>query len=215
IGSGTIAAGQSSTNVTISAVSDGIARPTTSIILNLSGSSIYSSSPQSATLSLINTAPNKLVASVDAPTMYNAYSNDYASVIVTRWGDTNASTYTASSFTLSGTAVAGTDCTTPTSVTFNPGDLTQTSYIYPLHNGQPPVQTTANAYVGNKSVIVNMGSGTGYSGSTNAAALTILDQASPSATVLYANPLTSAGDSVNRGVTAANDNMQVNPIDTA
>ncbi len=213
-GSVTIAAGQSSTNITITAVTDGVARPTTTIVLNLSGSATYSLSPQNATLSLINTAPDELVASVGAPTMYNAFSNDFASIVVSRWGDTNAATFTASSFNLAGTAVAGTDYTAPTPVTFNPGDLTQTSYIQPLYQGQLPVQTTGLSYVGNKTVVVNMGSGPGYSGSTSNAVLTILDQSYPPAAVLFADPLTSPSDASNWGVTAANNNMQNVAIDT-
>ena len=164
----TFAAGQSSTNITINAVSDNVARPTTTIVLSLHPSSIYSiSSPGTATLALINTGPNQLVASVGAPTMYNAFSNDFATFLVTRWGDTNAPTFTASSFTYSGTAVVGVDYTMPGSVTFNPGDLVQTNYIYPLTNGQLPVNSSSNPYVGNKTAIISAGSGSGYTGSTN------------------------------------------------
>ena len=143
----TFAAGQDSTNVTITAVNGNVARPTTTIVLTLSSSSVYYSVPipGTATLALINTAPDVLVASTQIPTMYNAFSNDYAAFIMTRWGDTNAATFTASSFSYSGTAVAGTDYTYPTAVTFNPGDLTQTNFIYPLSNGQLPVDSASNS----------------------------------------------------------------------
>jgi hypothetical protein len=210
-----IASGQSSTNITITAITDGIARPTTAITLTLAPASGYALAPAFATLTYLNTAPDELVASVGAPTMYNVFSNDYASLIITRWGDTNAATLTASSFTYSGTAVEGVDYTQPTPVTFNPGDLTQTSYIYPLHNGQLPVDSSANPYVGNKTAIIGIGSGLGYSPATNTALLNILDSANPTTTVLWADPLTDPNDATNWGVTAANNNMQTNAIDTA
>ncbi len=212
----TLQPGISSTNVTITAITDGIARPTTTIVMTLSESGTYSVSPATATLTYLNTAPDKLVASVGAPTMYNAFSNDFASITITRWGDTNAATITASSFTTpGGTAVAGVDYTLPTAVTFNPGDLTQTSYIYPLHNGQLPVDSSANPYVGNKTAIIGIGSGSGYTPATNTALLTILDSANPTTTVLWADPLTDPNDATNWGVTAANNNMQTTPIDTS
>lgn len=213
----TIAAGQSSTNITITAITDGIARPTTTITLTLATSGSYTLAPASATLSYINTAPDALVASPLASSMYNAFSNDYASFVITRWGDTNtgAGTITASSFTYAGTAVAGVDYTLPGSVTFNPGDLTQTNYIYPLSSGLLPVHSSANLYVGNKTAIIGIGSGSGYTPATNTALLNILDSVNPTTTVLFADPLTDPNDSTNWGVTAANNNMQTNAIDYA
>jgi hypothetical protein len=205
----TFASGQTSTNITIAAVTDGIARPTTSITLTLATSGSYSLAPATASLDLINTAPVKVIASANISSMYNAFSNDYASFTLTRWGDTNAAAFTVSSYTYAGTAVAGTDYTYPGPVTFNPGDITQTNFIYPLSNGNPPVHSTANAYVGNKTAIISV------TGSTNTAMLNILDSANPTTAVLFADPLTSAGDAANWGVTYANNNMQTNAIDYA
>ncbi len=202
----TLQPGFSSTNITITAVSDGIARPTTTIDLTLSQSGTYSVSPATATLSLLNTAPDVLVASPLAGSMYNAFSNDYASFIITRWGDTNV-TFTSGSFTYGGTAIAGTDYTYPAPVTFNPGDLTQTNYIYPLNNGQLPVDSASSPYVGNKTAII------GIAGSTNTALLNILDSANPTTAVLFADPLTDPNDEANWSVTYANNNLQNNAID--
>lgn len=210
----TLQPGFSSTNITVAAVTDGIARPTTAIVLTLSQSSTYSLAPATATLSLINTAPDVLVASTNVVSMYNAFSNDYASFTITRWGDTNAAAFTASSFTYSGTAVAGVDYTLLGPATFNPGDITQTNYISPLTGGQLPVDTATNPYVGNKTAIISVASGSGFTGSTNKAVLNILDSANPTTTVLFADPLTDPNDAANWAVTAANDNMQTNAIDT-
>jgi hypothetical protein len=209
-----IAAGQSSTNIAVTAITDGVPRPTSTIIATLGTSPTYGLAPGSATLDLINTAPDEVVATTNVPTMYNAFSNDYASFILTRWGDTNAGSFTVSSYTYGGTAVPGVDYTLPAAITFNPGDISYTNNIYPLQNGQPPVDSASNPYVGNKTAIIAAGAGTGFSGSgTNAAILTILDSANPPTTVLFADPLTSASDAANWGVTSANNNMQTNRID--
>lgn len=209
----TFAANQSSTNITITAVTDSVPRPTTSIVLTLTSSGSYTLAPGTATLSLLNTATPQLVVKPLAATMYNAFSNSYASFIITRWGDLNAATFSGNLAYSGGTAVAGVDFSYPSTVTFNPGDVSYTNYINPLNNGQLPVHSTANAYVGNKTVIVSIASGGGYTAGTNTALLNILDSAYPTTTPLYADPLTSAGDAANWTVTSANGNMHTNAID--
>ena len=210
----TFAAGQTSTNITITAVTDGVARPTTAITLTLTTSIRYSLAPASATLSLINTAPDQVVVTPANPSMYNAYSNDYASFILTRWGDTNANTFTVNNYTYAGTAVPGmVDYTTPGPITFNPGDISYTNTISPLSNGQLPVDNATAPYVGNKTVIIGVASGSGYTGSgTNTALLYILDSAEPSTTVLYSDPLTDPNDDNNWAELSANNNMATNAI---
>jgi len=210
----TIAAGQSSTNITITAIADGISRPTTTITLTLATSGSYTLAPGSATMNYLNTGPEELVASVAVPTMYNAFSNDFASFTITRWGDTNVPAFTCNTFSYGGSATVTQDYTTPTPVTFNPGDVSQTSVIQPLYNGALPIQTTAHAYVGPKNVSISIANGTGYFGSTSNALMTILDQAYPTATVLWSDPLTNAADAGNWTTTAANNDMQNVPIET-
>lgn len=208
----TLAPGQTSTNIAISAVTDGVARATTSVSLTLAQSPNYTvAAPKTVTINILNTAPDQLTLATNVPSMYNAFSNDYASVTITRLGDTNAAAFTINNFTVSGTAVEGVDYTQPTPVTFSPGDTVHTSYIYPLINGQLP--THNNAYVGNKTVILSVGSGTGYTPATNTAVLTIIDSATPPAAVLFADPLTSASDATNWNVTAADGNMPAVPPD--
>ena len=211
----TLASGVSSTNITITAVNDSVARPTTKITLLLTGSSSYSTvSPGQASLTLLNVAPVQLIVAPLVASVYNALSNAYASFTITRWGDLNASAFTVNTFTYAGTAVAGTDYTLPGSITFNPGDLVYTNTISPLNNGQLPVNNATNPYVGNKTAIIGLGSGTGYSPATNTALLNILDSAYPTATVIYANPLTNATDDSNWTITSANNNMATNTIDS-
>jgi hypothetical protein len=204
----TFAPGQTSTNVSITAVSDGIARPVTTVTLALAQEPAYRvAGLGSATVTMLNTAPDELVASVQIPSMYNGLSNDYATLTITRWGDTNAPAFTASSFTFAGTAVEGMDYTMPTPVTFNPGDLSQLSYVYPLIGGAVPTHSASLPYTGNKTAIIGMTAGTGYTAATNKASVTIIDSATPPATVLFSDPLTSASDATHWNITAANGNM--------
>jgi len=217
-----MAPGQASTNITISAFQDSTARPTTVLTLTLASSGSYSlGTPSSASITILNMAQDKFFASAGASSMYKAFSNDYCSVILTRWGDTNTDvgsvTFSSSSLNFSGTAVEGADFTpaTPTSVTFNPGDLTGTNDIYPLVAGALPTDSTNVPYTGDKTILVSIANGSGYSGSTNQAVLTLIDNANPPATYLYSDPLTSVTDSNNWEETDANVNMQTNAIDSS
>ena len=80
-GSVTFAAGQNSTNITITPVNDGQSRPTTTVILALNGSGGYSElSPLGGTISIQNTGPEKVfISGVVAPSMYKRLTNDYGS----------------------------------------------------------------------------------------------------------------------------------------
>ena len=213
------ATGQSVSNITVGAVTDSKPRPTTTVTLTLGASSQYTTvgGSNSATIFIVNTGPQLLVPSAGAPSMYKALSNDYASFILTRWGDTNVASYSAAAFTYAGTAVVGTDYTTPAAMTFAPGDVTQTNQISPLVNGAVPSHALNNPYVGNKTAVI------GYTGSSSTASLTIIDDANPPATVLFYDPLTNAltggvlpgGNGTSDGyanwnVTFANDNMDLN-----
>lgn len=212
-GSITLLPGVTSTNVTINAIFDTIPRPTTTLTITVSSSPTYALLASTASINILSTAPEEVLASVGAPSMYNVFSNDYASIVLTRWGDTNATAFTVGSFNLGGTAVQGVDYTAPTPATINPGDPVDYSYVYPLQNGQPPVDTNVLTYVGNKTIIASVPTGANYLGSTNTATLTILDKANPTATYLYYDPLTNSLDSNNWAVTSVNDNMQANAID--
>ncbi|MGD0260498.1 MAG: hypothetical protein ABSD29_11820 [Verrucomicrobiota bacterium] len=196
---GTVTFGPSvtTTNITITAVNDNLPRPTTSVALTLGSGNYNPILPGIATILIQNTGPQLVfVSGVAVPTMYRAYSNDYASFTITRWGDTNASAYPVSSFTTSGnggTAVAGTDYTAPPTVTVHPGDLTETVSISPLNNGQLPVHTSSlYTYVGNKTAIIGLSSAGGYTAAPGTATMTILDCAYPPAgSVLFSDALTS------------------------
>ncbi|MGH8022123.1 MAG: hypothetical protein ACRED1_00975, partial [Limisphaerales bacterium] len=201
-----LADNQTVTNIAVTAVSDGVPRLTTYLTLNDSPSVNYSVAINPATISILNTATPELEAAAAQASMYNAFSNDYCSVIITRLGDTNT-TQTLSSYSLSGTAVEGTDYTPPTSVTFVPGDLTQATYIYPLVGGQIPTHNPNLPYTGNKTAIIGLSAGSGFTVTTNTATLTIVDSASPAAQVLFFDPLTNAMDATNWGINAADGDL--------
>jgi hypothetical protein len=167
-----------------------------------------------ATMSIMNTAMPYLIPGVNAASMYNAFSNDYASVSITRWGDTNT-TVTLSSYTTSGSATNGMDYTAPTPVTFVPGDLTKVMVVHPLVGGSLPVHNPNLPFTGNKSIVLGVGSGSGYNPAPGTVTLTIVDSAHPPATVLFADPLSDPNDATNWGICAANGNMaSYNPVDT-
>ena len=206
----TFAANQTTTNITITPINDGVPRLTTAVILTVLGGSSYTSgNPGAATITIQNIGPQQLqVTGVAVPTMYKAFSNDYASFYVQRLGDTNAAAYTATAFTYAGTAVAGTDYTLP-SVIINPGDVQKAVTLTPLVNGELP-QDTNTVYTGNKTAVLGLAAGSGYTvaSSSGTATLTILDNVQPPGTaVLYTNSLADAADMVNWNLTFANTNM--------
>ncbi len=199
------AAGQTVTNITVYTVSDTTPRLTTYLTLNVSSSMNYNVGNNSATISIMNTATPELEAAAGLTNMYNAFSNDYCSMVITRLGDTNTSQTVT--FSVSGTAVEGTDYTPPTTVTFNSGDLTHTTYIYPLVGGQIPTHNPNLPYTGNKTAVIGLSAGSGYTVTTTTATMTIVDSASPAAHVLFFDPLTNALDATNWGINAANGNL--------
>jgi len=105
VGSGSIksitfAPGETTTNITITPINDGVSRLTTTVILTVQGGSGYTAgSPGAGTIFIQNIGPQQLaVTGAAIPTMYKAFSNDYSSFYVQRMGDTNAASYTVSSF---------------------------------------------------------------------------------------------------------------------
>jgi hypothetical protein len=206
-GSIVLPAGVISTNITIIPTTNNVPRLTTTVTLTLKGGPTYSTAlPVSDTVTIINTSTNQLVLSAGAPSMYKAFSNDYASATITRLGDTNAPSYTvpASAFTYTGTAVANTDFTPVPAMTFNPGDVTHAAQIHPLSNGVPPIDVANAVYVGNKTVTVtiNSAAGVGYITTSNSTALTLIDNATiPNGVVLLNDALTNVNDSTNWTIT--------------
>ncbi|HEV7924931.1 MAG TPA: hypothetical protein VGR14_06225, partial [Verrucomicrobiae bacterium] len=201
----TIPAGSSSAQVTIAANAAVADAPTLYAILTVSGNASYSPTPPtSATMAIANTGPQELtITSVANPSMYRGISNDFASFVITRYGDTNAPTYTipANAFTYAGTATVGVDYAASGAVTVNPGDQTEmVSVSNPIVSG---------VYHGNETILVSLNANAGVPIVTGSltAGMTLVDNADPPATVLWSDPLTNAADSANWTLTFANTNL--------
>jgi hypothetical protein len=213
-GSVTFPAGSSTVQVTIAVKTNIVDAATLTVVLTLDGSSDYSPAPpNSATMAIANTGPQELsVTGLAIPSMYRGISNDYASFVITRYGDTNAPAYTipANDFVYTGTATLGVDYTGAVAgtITVNPGDQTETVQI------SDPIAT--GVYHGNETIVVTMNTNVGapiISGTTEvpvvagSATLTLVDNADPPAIVLWSDPLTNPATSVNWTLTFANSNL--------
>jgi hypothetical protein len=213
----TFPANQTTATVTINPLNDNVSRPTLTVVLTLQGSQVYSvTPPTSATVFIVNTGPQLLtLANSGSPTMYRGLTNDYATATFSRWGDTNAASYTvpAANFTYAGTAIKNVDYTGlvqplntagaingSQDVTVAPGATTVTVMV-----GNP---STVPSYVGDKTVVLGLNSGSGYTAATNTATMTILDNHYQTENVIWSNALTSATDSTNWTVAFGGEAVQ-------
>jgi hypothetical protein len=188
----TIGLGQASTNIYI-VPTDNVARlahPTVTLTLS-SGTNYSALAPIQATMLITNTGEPQLILSAAASTAYKRFTNDYASVTITRWGNTNAS-LPVSTLTYGGsTAVLNTDYALNSAPTIAAGATTTTFKVFRPLNPPEPV------WVGNKTVVVNLGANGGtYTNMPGQASqtLTILDDKYPAAPVLWYDPLTNNVD---------------------
>ncbi len=211
-----MAEGQSTTNIIVTPTTANVPRTTTTVFLSLLSGAAYSTTlPFSDTVYIQNTSSNELFVSAYAATMYKAFSNDFASILLTRLGDTNV-TYTvpATAFSYAGsTAIQGTDFKAMPAVTVPKGALTETVSVSPLANGALPVDTINPTYAGNKTINVTVAGGANYgvAATANAAVLTLLDNAYPPNPVLFADPLTNSAESANWNITYGNGDQQDYP----
>ncbi len=116
--------------------------------------------------------------------MFEANSNDYVRLTLTRRGDTNAASYTVNLGYTPSPAVRNTDYVAPDSVTMDPGEVTKTFDISPIDD---------SLLEGNESFIVTVTSGSGYTPGVSVANPSITDDETPAATVLLSDDLN--GDS--------------------
>jgi hypothetical protein len=197
-----------SETVTITPTANPSSGVSLSVILSLLGGTTYgTATPSVATASIANSGPQELsITGVVAPgSMYRGVTNDFASFIITRYGDTNFSTYTipVNAFTLTGTAMAGVDYAGILSpVTVTQGDQTETAYVTnPVCKG---------VYVGNETIVATLNGNSPQTVVGGPANLTLVDNMYPPAQVLWSDSLQSAADSVNWTLTFANSNMAAN-----
>jgi hypothetical protein len=195
--------------------STSISRPTASVSVNvLPNNSAYAiEGPTNATIFLPNEGPQELfISSVGASTMYRGLPSDFVSFNVTRWGDTNAGSYTVpgSAVNLAGTATLGVDYNggpqpvsftvpgtagTGSGIVIKPGDITDSFEVgLPLPH---------SSYTGSQTIIAKMTGGTSVEGTTTFSALantgtaTLLDNLYPPENVIWSDDLSSATDTNN------------------
>jgi hypothetical protein len=227
---GTSPSGNWSTNVTITPTVTPVIGPTISVTLTVVGGVTYlAASPVQATVYIANTGPQYFsVTSVSASTMYRGLTSDFGAFVITRLGDTNVGPVTVTNFTYGGTAVFGVDYLAGAQleasgypvagspgVVFNPSDVSKTVIV-----GAPVPTPYGSAAVGNKSVIVGLGSsssnytsqeGVSYTVGSATASLTEIDNAYPPEVVYWSNPMTNAGDT-NWTLTFARTNLDVGGV---
>lgn len=199
--------GQQTATVTITPTTDNTPRLTTTVVLTLNGGAEYlASTPRVDTVYIQNTSAQEFGITPTTNSMYKALSNDYAFTTITRYGDTNVTlTIPGSAFSYTGTAVAGTDFTPIPDITFSPGEVTKIGQMFPLIDGQPPVDTNNPVYTGNKSGTVTLAAATGYTVlPADASSFVIVDNAYvPGPATILTDPLTSASDAANWNITFA------------
>jgi hypothetical protein len=195
-----IAAGQISTNITVTPIDDSVSELTETVVLSLKGGASYSAvAPSTATVTIEdNDAQVVDVAVTAASTMYERITNDYATFSITRRGATNAASYNVTTFVFSGTAVLNVDYVTNGPVTIDPGVVSATFNISPIDNA---------GYNGNKTITVGLANGAGYSASTNTGTATIIDDEKGPETVLFADSLNSDTSSNNWSFTFMANNL--------
>ncbi|PYI84130.1 MAG: hypothetical protein DME26_13770 [Verrucomicrobia bacterium] len=178
----TIAAGQTSTNITVTPIDDSIPELTETVVLTIKGSGGYSVGfPLSATVAIVDNETPQLRISSLSTNIYQGNSNDYAALQIQRWGDTNTTlTLDAGSFAMGGTAVSNVDyylANLP--LTINAGVVNYSNVLI-----KPIDSSTA---VGNKSIQLTNLAGTGYTVTNNTATSTLTLNSVPPGTVLYSD----------------------------
>jgi hypothetical protein len=194
--------GESTTNLVIVPIDDNLSEPAETILITVSSGPGYVATGSAVATIADNDQP-LLIASVVAGSMYERHPTDFASVRITRWGDTSLPLQLeVGNFSFGGTAVLNTDYVVNSSLfplTIDSGISAITNnLVSPLDNA---------AYTGNKTIIVGLAAGAGFSVTASNATLTIIDDENPAATVLYTNALTSAADASNWNLTYANGDM--------
>jgi len=178
----TITAGQTSTNILVTPISDGTPDPTLTVTLTILGAGSYSVGfPQADTVFIAdNSTPLVQIASLST-NIFEGATNDYAALTVQRWGDTNQTVVLdPTNFAFGGTATLNTDyylANLP--YTLSPGVINATiPLIYP--------KRTSTA-VGSLSILLTNLPGPGFTISNNTAATTITLEGVPPAAVLYSD----------------------------
>ncbi len=196
----TFASTATDTNINVFPIDDLNPLPTTTVVLTIQPGTGYAGAGSAVVNILDNDTPTIDISSSANAQAYGRYTNsvgpgnnaDFISYTLTRRGKLTTGSDLNVNLAYSGSAVSGTDFAPASSVTILDGAQTATLALSPLDN---PAVTT------NRTVIVNVVSGSGYAIGTGAASGAIVSAHYAAAPVLLNNDLTSAGDASNWSIT--------------
>ncbi len=194
----TIAANETSADITITPIEDSIAELSETVVLTIKGSGGYSVGfPLSATVLIAdNETPELQILSLST-NIYQGNPNDYATLRLRRLGQTNVDlTLNAGDFAFGGTAVSGVDYYL-TNLPFTiPAGMVDYSVnlIYPLD---------ASTDVGSKSIVITNLAGAGYTVSNNTATTWLTLKATTPGPLLFSDDFESDPGGANWDVSFA------------
>jgi len=186
--------GEMTATVNIVPIDDGVPRPTTSVALNLQPGQGFAAAG-SAIVNILDADQPTVDISGTSP-VYGRYTNtvagtgnnDYVILTLTRRGKLNTGSDLSVNLSYSGSAVSGADYIPVSSVTIVDGSFSNAVLISPVND--------AGVYT-NRTVTVNVASGTGYAVGTGPGTGTIVPASYVPAPVIFSDGLTNSDDGTN------------------
>ncbi len=184
----TIPVGSSNVTLTITPTDDSESELAETLTVTLlPGDNYIVETPDTATMTILDNDPTKIGVYTSRNFAYEPIPQLYAEFTLVRYGLT--STAPTVNVSYSGSAASGVDFTAATSASFGAGEITKTITVTPIDN---------SVYAGDKSVILTVDSGAGYTPATdNTATATIVDDEYPAETVLWSDDFNSSYSDTN------------------
>ncbi len=176
-GSVTLAAGATSTNVTLTAIHDGISEPIETAVMSVAGGTGYTvGSPAIATVTILDIDTPAVSIGVSQPILLEGVSAASVPMTLTRFGQTN--TALSVNISYSGSATLGADFNGASAVSIPAGAVTATFNITPIND---------TVVEGTETSIVTVAAGTGYVPGTTPSATNYIvdDDVLPGATMFF------------------------------
>jgi hypothetical protein len=203
----TIGAGATSTNVTFSStatstnisivpIDDGVPNPTTQVILTLQSGGGYAGAG-SAIVNILDADPTT-VDITSGSQAYGRYTNtagpyyDFINYNLTRRGKLTTGSDLTVNLSYSGSAVSGTDYTPVSTITIPDGQPAPTALNPNAVAGLQIIPLDNPNALGNRTVVVTLAPGTGYTLGNSSATGTVVSAHYPAAPVLLSDDLTSS-----------------------
>jgi hypothetical protein len=173
-------AGASSSTISLIASNDTTAELTETATLNITGTAFYSAgTPNSAAVVIVDDEVPSADVSAVLGSAFEANTNDYIRLRITRRGDTNAPSFTVN-LNYTGNAISNVDYVAGGPVTIDPGVVTSDFDSFPIDDSL--LET-------NETFVVTVAAGTGYNIGTNSVSAigTIIEDETPPEAVLFAD----------------------------